>query len=206
MGSLRHPVGDQPPQVYWFRRALVLIVLVLVGIGVWLLVSALTGDGSDAPADGADPTTSPTPTASTSAQVAPDDPSRPCTSADVTLATTPTPESPTIGTEPAFDVAITHTGTSPCTLSTDADGTELAISSGNDQYYSTTWCPEDPGFESTSWILQEGDTEALQVVWPGIWQDEDCGGPVSDVRPGTYNAAVSIGGITAEVVPFSMVE
>ncbi|WP_062077103.1 hypothetical protein [Demequina globuliformis] len=208
MGSLQHPVGDQPPQVYWFRRVLVLVVLIAIIVGGWFLVSALTG-GDNASTENGTPATSgsPEPTVTTSTGAASlEDPSQPCTADDVTVAAVASPESPEIGTMPAFDLSIKHTGISACTLSTDADGTELAISSGNDQYYSTNWCPEDPGFESKEWILQPEDSEALQVVWPGIWQNEECGGPVGDVRPGTYNAAISVAGITADVVPFAMVE
>ncbi|WP_061961194.1 hypothetical protein [Demequina flava] len=208
MGSLKHPVGDQPPQVYWFRRVLVIVVIAAIVVGGWFIVSAFLGGDSGDSASTPEVSGSPEPTVTTSAgeAIALDDPSQPCTGDDITITTTPSPESPTIGTMPAFDLSIEHTGITPCTLTTDADGTELAISSGSDQYYSTSWCPEDPGFESKTWILQEGDKEALQVVWPGIWQDEDCGGPISDVRAGTYSAAVSVGGIAAEPVPFTMVE
>ncbi|WP_062070336.1 hypothetical protein [Demequina sediminicola] len=209
MGSLRHPVGEQPPQVYWFRRVLVLVVAIAVIVGLWWLLSTIFGgDSAESGGEGSTPAESSSPGASNSAEAATvsDDPSRACTANDVTITTTASPASPTIGTMPAFDLSIQHVGTSPCTLSTDTEGTELAVSSGNDQYYSTSWCPEDPGFESKTWVLQADDVQALQVVWPGIWQNSDCTGPVNEIRPGTYQAAVSVAGIPSEVATFTMVE
>ncbi|MDE0572242.1 hypothetical protein ON058_02295 [Demequina sp. B12] len=206
MGSLRHPVGDQPPQVYWVRRVLVLVAAAVVIAALWFIVSSALSS-EDGAGTGAEPEESVSPDATSSADAAAlNDPSQPCTADDVTITAVASPASPTIGTMPAFDLSIEHTGITACTLSTDSEGTELAISSGADQYYSTVWCPQDPGFESKTWVLQPEGKEALQVTWPGTWRTEDCSEERGEVKPGTYQAAVSIGGIPAEVVSFSMVE
>ncbi|WP_084128231.1 hypothetical protein [Demequina sp. NBRC 110055] len=198
MDGLRKPVGDQPAGVYWVRRLLVLVVVAVLVIAGWFIVTSLLGSGDEAEAPVTDISTSPQATA----DAAPD-PSRPCVEADATLTVAATPNPVAEGTTPAFEVVVEHTGSSPCTLATTAEGTELAIRSGDQQYYSSTWCEEDPGFGDATWILQPDDRKTLQLMWSGERYDDTCT-VIAPWDAGSYWVAASIGGIPADEVQFEL--
>lgn len=201
MDGLRTPVGDEPPAVYWRRRLIVVAAAIALVLLLWFLISAtLAGDGDEPdPA----PSTSNSPQAGA---VDPDDPSRECTADDLTLAVEVSPENPTVGTMPAFDLAVEHTGATACMLSTATEGTDLSVRSGEWIYYSTSYCPDDPIFPDAEWILQPGDTEAIQATWTGQRVDEECTVLEEQSAAGTYRADVAIGGVPAPEVSFSLVE
>lgn len=198
MDGLRKPVGDQPAGVYWVRRIVALVVIAVVVVALWFIVSSLLGAGDEAEAPETGTSTSPDATTGAAA-----DPSRACVADDVTLAVAATPASVAAGSTPGFEVSIEDVGSSACTLSTTAEGTELVIRSGNEQYYSSTWCEEDPGFGETEWILQPGDRKSLQLTWSGERFDKSCE-VISDWDAGTYWVAVAIGGVAADEVQFQL--
>ena len=201
MDGLRQPVGEHPPQVYWVRRIVVLVVAAAVVVGIWFIARGLFAGGDAEPEEpAAEATTSTSPAAS----AAPEDPSRPCTGDDLTLAMTPSPAEVALGTMPAFDVSIEHTGSSACSLSTATDGTELTVRSGDQVYYSTLWCTDDAAIPAGEWILQPGDREAVQATWTGQRYDDSCS-IIAEPAAGYYWAAVAVAGIEAPEQQFQIV-
>ncbi|MDN4480668.1 hypothetical protein [Demequina muriae] len=202
MDGMRRPVGDQPPAVYWRRRLVVAVAAIALVLLLWFLISAtLAGGDGEEPGPGS--TTSTTPEAQA---VDPDDPSRECTSDDLTLTLAASPPEVTVGSMPAFDVSVEHTGATACMLSTSTEGTDVSIRSGEQIYYSTTWCTEDPAFPSSEWILQPGDKEALQATWTGQRVDDSCEVIQDQADAGYYWASVAIGGVPAPEVQFQLIE
>ncbi|MFN3867314.1 MAG: hypothetical protein ACK4MD_11480 [Demequina sp.] len=201
MDGLRKPVGDQPPTVYWRRRLVVLVGLIAVALVLWFLISATLADGGD------DPGTAPATTNSPAAQaVDPNDPGRECTADDLTLTLAASPPDVTVGSMPAFDLGIEHTGSTACMLSTATAGTDVSVRSGDQIYYSTTWCTDSPPFAAAEWILQPGDREALQATWTGQRVDNSCEIIQEQSAAGYYWASVAIGGVPAPEVQFQLVE
>ncbi|MFW7414811.1 hypothetical protein [Demequina sp. SO4-18] len=202
MDGFRKPVGDQPPSVYWRRRLVVVAALVALVLLLWFLISATLAGGEDG-----EPAASPTSTNSPQAQdVDPDDPSRECTADDLTLTLEASPPEVTVGTMPAFDLGLEHTGDTACSLSTATEGTDMSVRSGEQIYYSTTWCTDDPAFPESDWVLQPGDNEALQATWAGQRVNEQCEPIQEQSDPGYYWASVAIGGVPAPEVQFRLVE
>ena len=204
MSGLRNPVGDEQPETYWRRRLITIGVVVVAIVLLWVLISAtLAGDGNDdASAPGSDPDV----TLSPDAVVADEgDPARPCTAADLAVSTTPSPSKPAVGSSVAFDVTVEHTGDSACSLSSDADGTSMAVRSGpDDVYFDSAWCADTPVFNDTNWILQPGDSEVAQATWNLQRYNEACEAG-SNGRAGTYWVAMSVAGVEAEEVRFELV-
>lgn len=200
MDGLRNPVGDQPPTVYWRRRLIVLGAAIALVLLLWFLISATLAGGEDEP-DPA-PGTSESPQAGA---VDTSDPSRPCTADDVKVTSVATPDTVTVGSMPAFDVAVEHTGEYACSLSSNADGTALVVRSGNDVYFDSAWCTETPVFTDADWVLQPGDREALQANWTGQRYSESCE-PGANAPAGTFKAAIAVAGIRADEATFQMVE
>src|SRR4051794_17967273 len=103
MDGIRHPVGDQPTNVYWKRRLAVVIAIVVLALLVWWIFSALGSSDSPSSTPTTDPTTSTSPSTSASADL-----DRACTSDDLKLMTEPTSASFPADTEPTFSVTATH--------------------------------------------------------------------------------------------------
>ncbi|WP_084039146.1 hypothetical protein [Demequina sp. NBRC 110053] len=204
MKGLRNPVGDEEPNVYWVRRAVVLIAIAVLAVVVWLLIRGLTSGGGDGETPAPDTTTSPSVTQSAGA-AGENDPSRPCTAEDVRVGAVASPTQVNVGSMPAFEVSIEHIGSAACLLSTTADGTSMAIRSGEDVYYDSVWCPDTPLFDAAEWILQPGDREAVQATWTGQRYDDACEAQ-GNAAAGTYWSAIAIAGIAAAEADFLLVD
>lgn len=204
MDGVRRPVGDLPPRVYWFRRALVFGGLILAIIVVYFLITSPRGAAPSSPSTSNSPAASisPDPSASPGANASAD---RACTSDDVTLTTVPTPFSVSAGTLPMFEVTATMVGSTPCRLSTLADGTELSIRSGNDPIFSSLNCPDDATFGERELILQPGSgDEMIQLTWNRQRNAEGCPANLATPAAGYYKAKVSIQGIAADEAQFEL--
>lgn len=199
MDGMRDPVGDESRGVYWRRRLTVLGGVVLVVLILWFLISATLADGDDSPGASPDPTTTP------DAEQTPDaNGVFACTENDVDITVNVPSAGYGGGTMPTFEVQIDHVGSTACRLTTDDAETTMAIRSGNEAYYSTASCPNDTVFPSTSWVLQEGNSETVQATWTGQRVDGECGVIESRAGAGFYWVAIAIGGVSADEVQFQI--
>mgnify|MGYP005812614539 CR=1 FL=1 len=203
MDGVRRPVGDQPPEVYWRRRILVLGVVALIGVVIWFLVTSPRGSKDPS---GPDATTSPTISPTVTTSLSPGttlDASRPCADADVTITATPNPGTFAAGSLPVFDVAIAMEGFTPCKLTVTQENSELLITSGNDRIFSSLDCPNDATFTEREFILQaDSPDEMFQVTWNRQRSAPGCATVTSTPGAGYYWAAITIQGIAAEPVQF----
>ena len=205
MDRTPRPVRKLPPAVYRRRRIVVGFALAMMLAVGWLAIRALASDGgadatptaTPAPASSASPSASPAPTVATTAQAAT---IADCTPAEVTIAL----GEPTVSAEAAtFPVAFSHAGTTECLLDGSTD-TALLITSGDTRVWKSTDCDATSDLLDTSWLLQPGTTENVEVAWPRQWSFEGCG-PASDApQPGYYYAELTVQGITAERVQFQL--
>jgi hypothetical protein len=204
MDGLRNPIGEEPPEVYWKRRLVAAIALVLVIVVIWVLIAAATGgdDGDSTPGSNAEPASSIS--ASADATDSTDSSVRACGESDLTITTTANPATVPEGALPAFDVSLAQDGSSACLLDTDADGTELLITSGTDRMFSSLDCPDDGTIASTQLVLEPGATEDLSVTWNRQRTLPECATETAEPGAGTYKAALTIQGITSEVATFKL--
>ncbi len=199
MAGKRGPVRLSP-RVYWRRRLAVVIVLVgLVGIGWWIIAANASQPDASPPA-------SPSPTPSGSAQASPSPSAvaldRPCTSGDIEVAVAPTPVNVPGGTNPAFDVTITHTGSTPCKLTTSQENSSLLVISGSDRIYSSADCPTDTTVPVNEYLLQEGSAEALTLTWMRQRSAPGCEKVTAKPKTGYYKATVTIQDVASDAQTF----
>lgn len=197
MDGLKHPVGEQPANIYWRRRVFVIVAIVVFALFLWWAISALS---SGSP--GTAPTSSPESTVTNSPTVSAD-PGRPCTGDDYTVATT-VPVEVSASEKVAFTVTVTSTSDSPCKLDPTADS-KLAVRSGNDAWFDSADCPADFAlFDSEAFIIEPAKTRDLTTTWNYGRDDKGCVAELQKAKAGTYKATVTVAGVKADEATFAV--
>ena len=195
------PVGPEPAQTYWVRRAVVVAAVLLVV----LLLLQLFGGGDDdrlaqQPADvPASTTPDPLPTPDASASTDPSatpDPSGsasapPCDDDVLSVEAEATDESYAVGEQPRLELRITNTGTAVCVRDLGQGAVELQVVSGDDRIWSSDDCT--PGGAAELTVLQPGEAETSTVTWPGTRSLPGCQGDDEPADAGTYRVIGRVG-------------
>ena len=216
MSSLRHPVGPQPPSVYWRRRAIVGLGLIAV---IVIIVLIVVRPGTPEPTGGGEPT----PAASDAAVVedeqtdleaaaedagtaggeaAPGVDGAPgaCTADQVQVTPVTDAEAYSAESQPQLSLTLLNTGSTSCTMEAGSDVQEFLITSGADRVWSSRDCQVDA--VAASIVLEPGVERATTPIpWnrtrsePGV-----CDVQRSPVTAGgaTYRLSVTIGGLEGD--------
>jgi len=202
MSTLRHPVGPQPPQVYW-RRRLVVGLGVLAVIIIIILIVVRPGAGDTAGTPDAEPEVSETDELGEAGGVG----SGPAECAPDQVTVTPVTDSNSYGAEqqPLLSLTLLNTGAAPCLIEAGSDVQEYVIVSGSDRIWASTDCQE-PGVAAPT-VLEPG--EELSTT-PFPWSrtrsaPDDCDAerPQVDAGGATYRLSVSVGEFASDGdVPF----
>jgi hypothetical protein len=204
------PVGPEPAQTYWIRRAVLAAGVLLVVVLLLQLVGG--GDGDDdrlaqerATAT-ATPSPGPTPTASADLSATPDPsasatPSAAsCTDEVLQVEAVAGEESYAVGEQPRLELRVTNTGTAPCSRDLGQAQVELQVVSGDDRIWSSDDCA--PGGEADLTVLQPGAAETSTVTWPGTRSQPGCQGDDEPADAGTYRVLGRVGELTEEGASF----
>lgn len=203
MSTLRHPVGPQPPQVYWRRRLVVgLGILAVIVIIILIIVRPGTGDPATDPA--AEPEVTETAEAGIDGEPGIGAPT-PCTPGQVEVTPVTDSNSYGPGEQPLLSLTLLNTGAAPCTIEAGSDMQEYVIVSGSDRIWASTDC-QDPGVAAPT-VLEPG--EELSTT-PFPWSRTrsspgDCDVERDPVSAGgaTYRLSVSVGDFASDGdVPF----
>jgi len=202
MSTVLHPVGPNPPRVYWVRRFVVfvgvLLVVAAVGVAIWAV--AFRGDAAGAAGAG-DSAGSKSVSGSKDAAA----PSTPvdCAPADLQLAVTADATQYASGVNPVLKVAVTNGGAAPCTVDAGDAARELVVSSGTDRIWSTKDCA---GAETASrqLLLDAGARDSVDISWARVRSAEGCPADLPAPRAGTYQVAATILGVTSAPAVFTL--
>ncbi|WP_294179835.1 hypothetical protein [uncultured Schumannella sp.] len=195
MSTLRHPVGPQPPSVYWRRRALVgLGVLAVVIVIVLIVVRPGAGEPASTPA----PVETSSPAATDAATTDPSaDPSEAaaCDPAMVRLTAVTDASSYGNSEQPMLSMEIENAGAAACSYDVGTGAQEYLITSGAEQIWTSTDCQEEPT-ESVI-VLEPGQTLATTpFAWDRTRSSTDtCSGTRPEVIAGgaSYHLTVKLG-------------
>jgi len=211
------PVGPEPAQTYWVRRAVVAAAALLVLVLLLQLLGRIGGDEDRLAQSGATPSASaaspgPLPTPDPSASADPSataDPSAGATPsastaacADDVLRVEPaaTDESYAVGDQPRLELRITNTGAAPCSRDLGQAAVELQVVSGDDRIWSSDDCA--PGGETDVVVLQPGAVETSTVTWPGTRSLPGCQGDDEPSSAGTYRVNGRVGELREQGASF----
>lgn len=213
MSSVIRPLGNEPPSVYWKRRALVVGALVAVIATLGFLIFGGGGGSADEAAPVAAPSAEPsptgtatgapaevTPTASASPSASPSPTAQECAESAVTVTGQVDGESFASGASPNITLTIANTGTTECQRDIGAGANEIVITSGGYHVWSSDDC--DPSQSSDLEVLKPGAQAQVTVTWDRTLSSPGCTGSGSNAQPGTYEVEVRNGEITGEKVRF----
>lgn len=204
MSTVRHPVGPQPPQVYWRRRLIVGLGLLAV-IVIIVLIIVRPGSGEPDPTTAASPSPTETAAAETTETPAADAPAEPpadpnaCTPDQVEV--TAVTDADAYGPEqlPLISLTIRNLTSTACTMEAGTDVQEYVITSGPDRIWSSRDCQTDP-LATPITLEPEQELSTTPLQWnrtrsePGVCDVER--EPVG-AGGATYRLSVSIGGFTS---------
>jgi hypothetical protein len=200
MSTVLHPVGPNPARVYWVRRILLLVALVLavaaVAAIVWLV--ALRADSSGARPGGQPKPGPPSSAAAGRTAGSPVD----CRAADLRLALAATAAQYPAGVNPVLTASVTNAGAAPCTVDVGDVSREVVIGSGKDRIWSTKDCAGAAA--SRQLLLGVGARNSVDISWSRSRSAEGCPTGLPAPRAGTYQAAVTLLGVTAAPAVFSL--
>ncbi len=202
------PVGPEPEQTYWRRRAALAITVVLLIV----LIAQLTGRGGDedrlssgepSPSSPTTGSAEPTPTTPSSASASPSGAAADlCPPAELQIVADADKDSYPAGGRPQLELRVTNTGSAPCTLDLGQAATELLIFSGPDRIWSSDDCA--PGGAAKPTTLEPGKAVPTRLTWAGRRSLPGCEGPKAQALPGTYRVAGRIGDLQAEGGSFQL--
>ena len=192
------PVGPEPAETYWRRRAVLAAVAVLLA----LLVAFLLRDGDEAErlsGDSAGPAAAPSGSPAAAIPTGPPEPSaapspggsEPCPASGLTVRVGADKDSYPVGGRPVLELAVTNTSAAPCTLDLGQGAVELLIFSGSDRIWSSDDCAS--GRDAKITTLEPGKPAVTRLTWAGRRSLPGCEGPKAEALPGTYRVSGRVG-------------
>ncbi|WP_194420561.1 hypothetical protein [Microbacterium abyssi] len=206
----------RPSKAVYRRRRLVvftglIVVLAAIGVGVWLLIAQPWADAASGPT--ASPTstatststTSPTPEETGEESPSPDSTEAsapaPCRATDVVVEAVTDAETYAAGVSPQLSISLSNKGVASCTLDVGSATQVLTVTSGEDEWWRSTDCQENPSNMVVTIEAGQTVTSAEPVVWDRTRSDVGtCDQENRPRAPGggaSYHVAVSIGGFSS---------
>lgn len=217
MTSSEHPGGatnDRLPASVYRRRRLFVLLGVLAIIGIIALVIWKPGSSSGRSTDVTAVTSTPSPSASA--------PGAADSGADAAATPTPTPAETGVnddgtckpsavkvealtdastyaaGVNPQLSLSVTNTGTQPCRLNVGTSQQVFTITSGSDQYWTSTDCQKDPADAEVDLEPGKTVTSSTPISWDRTRSSaESCDGERDQAPAGgaSYHLKTSVAGV-----------
>jgi hypothetical protein len=219
MSSSEHPGGatnDRLPASVYRRRRLFVLLGVLAIIGIIALVIWKPGSSSGRSTDASTATTTPassaaatkTPGPDGTAAIAPTPSSTPaetgvnddgtCKPSAVKVEALTDASTYAAGVNPQLSLSVTNTGTQPCRLNVGTSQQVFTITSGTDQYWTSTDCQKDPADAEVDLEPGKTVTSSTPITWDRTRSSaESCDGERDQAPAGgaSYHLKTSVAGV-----------
>lgn len=219
VSSLIHPVGPEPPGVYWLRRAAFVLAIVTLALGMWWGIDAIrqsdnpptpvasasaapsaqasAGQSAEASAASQEASTEPTPEPT----VVEED-SKECPDTAIVVEAKSDAKSYPVDSTPRLTMTITNAGDISCTRDVGTKANELEITSGGFHVWSSDDCAKNS--KSKVVTLRPGDTVASSITWDGRLSQKGCPNQGKFAKAGRYDLIARNGEVRSEKQPFAL--
>lgn len=220
-----HPIGSQPPSVYWRRRLIVVAAAVLLVVLVVLTANALGGnDGRASTAPSSSPSrvsptsqaaAAPASAAKTSRSSGAKSPSSAaatsrsttqpigrCTPAALAVVAAVGQPTYKVGQNPLLQLQVTNTGTRPCVQDLADAQVELRVYNGESRVWGSHDCKTQPG--TLDRTLSPNVAVKVAISWTGLSSQKGCKGTRQHVGAGSYTLYALLGGHMGKAAQFSI--
>jgi hypothetical protein len=219
-----HPVGPQPPSVYWRRRLLVLATVALVVVLIALTLNAVLGDGGPSAGTSANGTSHPpthtpsaphtsvsshpstttktTPAGSTGKSSAANTMPARCTAAQLDVRAVVGKSSYKVGDNPVLTLQVTNTGSTACVQNVADSQIVLRVYNGASRVWGSHDCKIEPGVQDRT--LAPDKPAGFSIVWSGLTARPGCAGTRQRVGAGTYTLYAALSGHDGKAAQFTI--
>ena len=217
-----HPVGRQPPSVYWRRRLFVLGSIIVLIILLVITVKVATSGGTDPAAASGTTSTPPktsqpapsttsrhgstTPRTSTSRSSTPRTsssvPPPTCVVKDLGIAAVVGKTSYPVGGQPLVELQVTNNGPQPCVQDLADKAVELKVYNGESRVWGSHDCKIQPG--TSLHTLTPKTPVRVAITWSGLSSQPGCAGTRQRVGAGTYTLYAVLSGRTGTATQFTI--
>lgn len=213
MSSSLQPRGPLPARVYWIRR-LVLVALVVLLV---VVLAKLLGGSSDGASESATDGQATTVSSGSSESAAPTEeaeprrakkprkkktprlarPDGPCEASDV-LVKPVVGKTPEAGRDVRIRLRLRTQEAEACTWQVSSDTVTIAITSGDDDIWSSRECPKVVPTEDV--VVRSAKATTVPVDWNARRSDDECSAYTDWAMPGWYHVqTAAFGGESADV-------
>jgi len=219
-----HPVGPQPPSVYWRRRLLLISSIALLIILLVLTVKIAASDGGTTPLSVGDTTTpaagpttthrqthpathtttaKSTPHTSTAAVSSSSSAgSEPCDPTKLSVNAVVGAPSYRVGDQPVVELQVTNPGPKPCVQDLADKQIELRVYNGESRVWGSHDCQIQPGTNLKT--LAVNQPVRVAITWSGLTSQPNCAGTRQRVGAGTYTLYALLSGKTGKATTFTI--
>lgn len=213
MTSSEHPGGatnDRLPASVYRRRRLFVLLGVLAIIGIIALVIWKPGSSSGRFTDVSAATSTPVPSAAATDADEPEATPTPtpaetgvnedgtCKPSAVKVEALTDASTYAAGVNPQLSLSVTNTGTQPCRLNVGTSQQVFTITSGTDQYWTSTDCQKDPADAEVDLEPGKTVTSSTPITWDRTRSSaESCDGERDQAPAGgaSYHLKTSVAGV-----------
>jgi len=214
VSSLLHPVGPEPPGVYWLRRAAFVLAIFTLAMGAWWALDAIRS--SDAPPTAEVVAAEPAASAQSSAAAGADEPSavpsgetevaenntKECTDAAIEVTAETDARRYQVGATPRLTMTIKNIGDIACLRDVGTKANELEITSGGFHVWSSDDCATNSRPKVVT--LQPGDVVASSITWDGRLSQKGCPATDRSAKAGRYDLIARNGEVRSEKRGFAL--
>jgi len=213
MSSPLQPRGHLPARVYWIRRLVVLAVVVILVV----VLAKLLGGSSDGASDSAGEGQAATVSSEASEKAAPTQEAGPRPEKKATQKTAPrlarpdgaceasdvlvkpvVAKTPEAGRDVRIRLRLRTREAEACTWQVSGDTVTIAITSGEDDIWTSRECPKVVPTEDV--VVRRTTTTTVPVDWNARRSDDDCSQYTDWAMPGWYHVqTAAFGGESADV-------
>lgn len=203
VSGVAHPMGPEPPWVYWLRRGIIVLAVLTLIVGAYWLISGRGSSNTASSSVTVAPTAEPSaaPAASSSATAEPATPTDCVDSAIVVEASTDSSKY-VVGDSPQLTLTIGNIGDVSCLRDVGPKANELEITSGGYHVWSSDDC--NASNKSKIAVLKPGEKVASSITWDGKTTQKGCPAAGKVAKQGRYDLIARNGSVKSDKAKFSL--